>query len=114
MLYLTLSLEAWRTPDFESVLIAELAALDVKHFPLQQGLKHSSHALSKDMTLMFIEAGDHPGVVKARIGIHYQGVIAGCACADDPTPPDTLCEYCEIGVSIDKGTARAVLELLDS
>ena len=114
MICLTRSLGAWRTPDFESVLIGELATLDASHFPLQAGLKRSSYALSTDVKLMFIVAVDSPDAVKARIGIHYQGMIAGCNCADDPSPVDSVNEYCEVELCIDKRTAEASFTLMES
>jgi hypothetical protein len=40
-------------------------------------------------------------------------VIAGCSCADDPTPTNELDEFCELQLDIDKLTAVATVTLLD-
>ena len=45
-------------------------------------------------------------------GIFYTGVVAGCSCADDPTPVEEQHEYCEVLIEINRATAEAVIRLL--
>ena len=40
------------------------------------------------------------------------GIIAGCSCADDPTPVDTTTEYCELQLEIDRESAETRVILL--
>jgi hypothetical protein len=47
-----------------------------------------------------------------KAGIFYTGVIAGCSCADDPTPVDELNEYCVVQFDIDRMTAETTVRLL--
>jgi hypothetical protein len=47
-----------------------------------------------------------------KLGVFYTGIIAGCNCADDPTPIDTQTEYALISLRIDKQTAEADFSLL--
>jgi hypothetical protein len=90
------SAAAWDTPEFEDVFRRELGSLGTAELPLQQGLT----------------TGDAAGI-HARAGIFYSGIIAGCSCADDPTPVDEQSEYCEVQVDIDRKTADTVITLLE-
>ena len=102
---------AWGTGTFEAVLKAELARLDSNSLPLQQGLSHSSYACDEDIRAVVISAAETRGTICVKAGIFYSGIIAGCSCADDPTPVDRCPEYCEIRVEIDTQTAGAVISL---
>lgn len=106
MIRLTASLQAWGSPDFPSVLKEEIGRLDAAHLPLQQGLTASSHALEGTHSAMVISVADKPDCIQARVGIFYSGILAGCSCADDPTPVEPQNEYCEVLVSIRKTTAE--------
>jgi len=112
MVRLTEALKAWGTEAFEAVLRNELAALGCSDLPLQQGLTRGSHALDDNLSIMIIRTEELPAILRIRAGVHYRGLIAGCSCADDPTPLDTTTEYCEIELTIDKGTAETRVLLL--
>jgi len=47
-----------------------------------------------------------------KAGLLYAGIIAGCSCADDPTPIDEVTEYCVVRFDIDKATAETKVTLL--
>jgi hypothetical protein len=111
MIQLTNSLNAWATPAFRSVLKDEIERLEAEALPLQQGLSRSSHA-NRDFRVMIISVSEGPSVIRVKAGIFYTGIIAGCSCADDPTPVDELPEYCELAFEIDKGTADTTVTLL--
>ncbi len=53
-----------------------------------------------------------PGSVRVKAGIFYKGVIAGCNCADDPSPIDEQNEHCVVQFLIDRLTAEASVTLL--
>lgn len=106
MIRLTASLQAWGSPDFPSVLKEEIGRLDAAHLPLQQGLTASSHALDGSHSAMIISVAEMADCIQARVGIFYSGILAGCSCADDPTPVAPQNEYCEVLVSIRKTTAE--------
>ncbi|MDD5249832.1 MAG: hypothetical protein PHY45_12645 [Rhodocyclaceae bacterium] len=111
MIQLPRSLAAWPSPQFQAVLKEELEQSDAGEFPLQEGLSSSSYALPGAFSVMVIGAGDDDVFIRVRVGIFYSGLIAGCSCADDPTPVEPLAEYCEVEVTIDKATAAAVVKL---
>ncbi len=107
MIQLTQSLNAWGSPDFDHILKQEIAHLGVALLPLQQGLTRSSIALDDALEVLLITVDDDGGFLRIKAGLFYTGVIAGCNCADDPTPIDVNNEYCVVTVDIDKATAEA-------
>jgi len=112
MLKLPGSLRAWGNDDFRAVCKAEIEALDITELPLQQGLGRTSHVSDTGFGVMIIDAAVQGDDIVVRAGVFYAGVIAGCSCADDPTPVDEVSEYCEIEISIDRTTATATVRLL--
>ena len=112
MIQLTKALTACGTPTFKQTLKDEIEQLDVELLPLQQGLSQSSFASGEDLSVMIISVSETPDLIVARVGIFYSGIIAGCNCADDPTPIDKNTEYCEVQFEINKLTAETTLTLL--
>ncbi len=103
---------AWGTEGFEDALKRALAALGADVLPLQAALAHTSVALDDGIEVIVLAAREQDGAVHVRAGVFYQGIVAGCGCADDPTPVTPEAEYCEIEVVIDLGSAQACITLL--
>ncbi|HUW50661.1 MAG TPA: hypothetical protein VMV75_06565 [Sulfuricella sp.] len=112
MIRLSKALNAWGTPDFEDVLKNEIAQMDASQLPLQQGLTTSSYALDDKIRAMIISVSESDNFIHAKAGIFYSGIIAGCNCADDPTPVEEQSEYCEVRLDIDKTTAETTITLV--
>lgn len=108
---LTASTQAWGTPEFRATLKREIEALDPGLLPLQQGLSASSYALDDKVTAVLVSSDEAAGRIRARMGLFYFGVIAGCSCADDPTPVEPQNEYCEIDLTIDRADGEATIRL---
>ncbi len=106
------TLNAWGTPGFEDILKQELEQLGVNQLPLQQGLTTGSYALDENLKVLINAVSEEAGFIRIRAGIFYAGIIAGCSCADDPTPVDEQSEYCQVQVDIDKLTAETTVTLL--
>jgi hypothetical protein len=113
MIKLEKSLNAWGVPGFNDILKKEIENLDAQYLPLQQGLSHSSYATDNDFNVMIISVHEDDSFLHVKAGVFYSGVIAGCNCADDPTPVPEQSEYCEILLDISKTTAQAETTLLD-
>jgi hypothetical protein len=111
MFYLPLSLKAWNTDSFDTVLKQELYNLDADLLPLQQGLEHSSYAVSDKLKITILKVKEDPAHIIVKAGLLYNGIIAGCNCADDPTPVDETNEYCDVLLYINKQTAKTTVEL---
>jgi hypothetical protein len=112
MIRLTETLNAWGTPGFEAILKSELERLDADQLPLQQGLTISNHVADRQHTVIVLRVTDADGFLHVKAGVFYSGIIAGCSCADDPTPVDEQNEYCEVQIAIHKQTAEASVTLL--
>lgn len=112
MIHLPASLAAWGSPGFKGVLRHELEQLDGGQLPLQQGLSHTSHALEDKFTVVVNGASEDARAIHAKVGIFYEGIVAGCNCADDPTPVEPQPEYCEVMLAIDKASAATTVTLL--
>lgn len=113
MLHLPATLQAWNTSAFAAVLKNELAA-QAAALPLQQAAARSSVALDGGVELMVLGATAADDALRLRVGVFFTGVVAGCACADDPTPVEAQPEYCEIELEIDRSTATATAALIGS
>ena len=98
--------------DFERTLKKEIEQLDAKLLPLQQGLSVGGYALYDTFNVMIISVSEHENYLHAKAGIFYRGVIAGCSCADDPSPTDVTTEYCEVLFEIDRVTGEATVSLV--
>jgi len=112
MINLKKSLHAWGTDDFNHTLKAELQALGVDELPLQQGLKASSIALDDKLSAVILHTREHSNVIDVKAGLFYTGMVAGCACVDDPTPENELTEYCEVMLNIDRHNGDTKVTLL--
>jgi len=113
MIRLIQSLNAWGSAEFAGTLKRELEQLAADQLPLQQGLARGSHVAEAPFKVMIIGVVEEADVLRARVGVLYSGIIAGCSCADDPTPVDTHSEYCELRLVIDRRTAEATVTLSD-
>ena len=112
MIRLSKSLNAWGTPAFEEVIKQEIAQVGAEQLPLQQGLSTSSYALDNKLEVMILKVSEEAGFIRAKAGIFYTGIVAGCSCADDPTPINENNEYCVVQFDIDKMTAETTVTLL--
>lgn len=80
--------------------------------PLQQGLALSSAVADKPFEAMIINHREAEGFIYLKVGIFYTGIIAGCSCADDPSPTDEQVEYCVLQFAIDQQSGKACVSLL--
>jgi hypothetical protein len=112
MIVLSESMKSWNSPGFASTLKRELGALDAGQLPLQRGLSATSYALDDKPEILFLSAAEDEACIRAKIGVFFFGIVAGCSCADDPTPVEPQSEYCEFEVRIDKATAAAMIAVV--
>ena len=105
-------LNSWGTSDFRRLFRGHLREYGQSVLPLQQGLQHSSVALDDDVDVMILSENETSQYYLVKVGVFYQGVIAGCSCADDPTPVVKQTEYCEVLCEIDKHSYEMAVHLL--
>ncbi len=111
MIRLDKALIAWATPEFDAVLKQELAQ-QAGQLPLQLGLSSGSSVADTPITVLIHSAADTGSAIRVKIGIFYEGVVGGCACANDPTPDSEYTEYCEAQLDIDKASAATAVTLV--
>jgi hypothetical protein len=107
------ALSVWGRPEFEETLKRELKRLGIADLPLQAALTSGSQAIDRPISVIIKRIDDAGPVVSVTVGIFFKSVIAGCSCADDPTPMNELDEFCELQLDIDKMTAAATITLLN-
>ena len=106
------SLAAWGTSEFDETLKRELGRLTGEVLPLQAALTHGSYASDKISGVILLSAAEAAGSLDIKAGLYFTGVIAGCSCADDPTPNNETVEYCEVRIEIDRKSAGAAISLI--
>ncbi len=100
-------------PDFKAHLKAELEQLAHDQLPLQRGLQQSSVVSEEDpFTAVILRVDEGESAIEIKATLFYSGIIGGCNCADDPTPPNTLQESCEVRFVIDRASGGTHVELL--
>ena len=111
------TLEAWRKADasvLREIFIAEANQLQAVQLPLQAGLARSSYVASSPFSVLMLGVEETSTHLNIRAGVSYSGIIAGCSCADDPTPVDEITEYCEMRFSVNKASAETQVSLLEA
>lgn len=108
----SLAVSHWGQADFEAVLLGLLSTTDTNTLPLQQALRHSSMSTDQGISFMVLSRTADKHAIHVKLGLFFQGVIAGCNCADDPSPVEGQTEYCELLLSITKANGQAAVRLL--
>jgi hypothetical protein len=106
------TLDAFDAPTFKDVMKDEVESLGIQLLPLQAGLTHGSYVSESKFIAMILGVSEETGVILVNASIFYTSIIAGCNCADDPSPIEEQTEYCEVQFKINKETAEATVNLL--
>jgi hypothetical protein len=106
------SVKAWNSERFEPTFKAELPMLG-KALPLQEGLTSGSYALEEPLEVSILQRTADDEFIRVKVGIFYNSLMPGCACAGDPTVEDTQNEHITVLVSINRKTAEAVFQRLE-
>ena len=114
MIELSAAIKTWGSTLFKETLKREIEQLDPSLLPLQQGLTQGNHVASNKHSAMILNIKEEDGHIRAKVGIFFTSLIAGCNCADDPSPGNELSEYCELMFDINTNTMNAQVNLLDT
>ena len=106
------SLAKWPGEDFPQQFCREVAALAFGTLPLQRAMERGSVVLDKPPRVLVLNNQQDNRQLCVRAGVFFNSAIAGCNCADDPTPLDELEEYCELQFVIDIDTGIARVDIL--
>lgn len=96
----------------KSELKQYIQALGPDELRLQQALSQSSMVSDSGINVLIFNVARGKGTITVRAGIQYKGFVAGCSCADDPSPVPEIDEYCELSVCINSATGTTDVELL--
>jgi hypothetical protein len=113
MIRLPHTIRTWNTPTFRETFKHEIENLDPALLPLQEGLSRSSHVTATPFRAVPLAADHDAGRLRIRTGLFYTGIIAGCSCADDPTPIDEQTEYCVVEFDVDTASGEASVRLVE-
>jgi len=105
-------LKSVKSSNFKEIARKEIEQLNPDLLPLQQGMSQGSHVAEEPFKAIVIGYSEEQSNVILKAGIFYSSIIAGCSCADDPTPIDTIQEYCVLEFRINKVTGEADAYLL--
>lgn len=114
MIKLSQTIQALNNSNFKTIAKQEIETINKQALPLQQGLSHSSYVSDEAFSVVILNHHETEQRLIIKTGIFYSGIIAGCSCADDPTPLDLQNEYCEIQFSIDKISTETEITLLEN
>ena len=98
------TLAAWPAGDLPATLSRELAAAGPACLGLQRQLQYGSHVTGQPQ-FMILGTDADDSCLSVRLGVFFQSVLSGCACADDPTPENEYNEYTELRLDIDRRDA---------
>jgi hypothetical protein len=93
---LSATLAACGSDAFENTLKQELTAKLAEQqtaLPLQAAMRHGSSVTDEDIGISLLNWQHLDNVLQVKIGVFFSSLIAGCSCADDPTPVQPLPEY---------------------
>lgn len=110
MISLKRVVNAWNTPDFNDVFKTELGLLDHHLLPLQKCLTYSSYVSNEAISTVIINTAANDQTLTIKANVFYTGIIAGCSCADDPSPQDLQNECCELFFYINRETGNTEVE----
>ena len=113
MLQLNQVMSHWGSNDFDVTFKRYLQTVAHQALPLQQGLCYSSSVSDSDVSIQLISTQAFPNQIIFKVGVHYQGVINGSCCADDPTPICEQAEYCQIQIDVNRHSGLANVTLID-
>ena len=110
-LRLVAALRDWDTPRFEQSLKHALEQLAPADLPLSRACNAGGLIEDSRLAVTVISAYAALQVIHVRLGIFFSELVGGCSCGDEPYSQPG---YCQLQVSIDRQTAEASFELLDS
>ena len=110
-LRLVAALQDWDTPRFEQTLKHALEKLAPADLPLSRACNAGGLIEDKRLAVTVISTDAALQAIHVRLGIFFSELVGGCSCGDEPYSQPV---YCQLQVSIDRQTAEASFELLDS
>ncbi len=111
----TAAIKHWDSNDFSQYFKAAVKSLDLNELPLERCCNHSAVIDKDSLDVMILSYDADQDFIHLKIGVFFCEVLSGCACSDDPSQ-GIIHEnsYCELLVSIDRVSAKAVFTNVSS
>jgi hypothetical protein len=106
---MTESLSRWGSQSFNTALKAELEGLPSGTLPLDKACSRGGYADDRGLTVTIRDVNRTERAIRARIGVFFSEVVAGCSCGDPPLVENA---YCDMAVVIDRESAEAVFSVI--
>lgn len=90
------SARAWGSVAFPEVFKREVEALDPVLLPLVEALAQGNAVADEPVTVLVRRTQPCEGGFLVVADVLYASLVAGCSCADDPTPVPTAPESCQL------------------
>lgn len=100
-------LSHWQTDNFKYALEEQLKQLPEGSLPLVYAMQTGSYPLADSLRVMILDSTQNSDEIILNCGLFFDSVIAGCNCADDPTPVERYPEYGEFTFTINKHSGKA-------
>ncbi len=106
MTKLPLSLSAWPSASFSTVVKNELERLNTGTLPLDKATQQGGYVDDSSITCTILKIKDKKNCITIKTGIFFTEILICCGCGSDPVAENT---YCELLVSLDKKMLRRYL-----
>jgi hypothetical protein len=80
---------------------------------LQAGLTQTSAVAEAPFAVQLLSQREQDGRILIHLGLFYAGIIAGCSCANDPSPLGSINEFSELLLELRIATGDARLTQWD-
>lgn len=97
--------------DFDERVVKMIHRLGPETLRLQDASRYGSYALQDELSLSLLSWTENAEEVRLRVSLFFTSVIAGCSCADDPTPLDKVNEHAVLTVTLNKQRHDLEVEL---
>ncbi len=106
-------LPLWSTPEFAPRLCAALAEWPAEALLLVRAMARGSALGPSPHQVTWLAGEALEGRYRVRVGVFFTSIIAGCNCADDPTPVEEQSEYTTLQLTIDPLSGEVAVALED-
>ena len=105
------ALQAWGTPHFARALQQALEALSPAELPLARACHAGGLIEDGCVSVSVVSTWACQETIDARVGLFFNEQVGGCSCGEEPFSQPV---YCQLQVRIDRQTAHASFELIDT
>lgn len=111
MINLSQTLQHYPGENFKSALKQAIEQCDRSLLPLDKGTAQGGYVSDEPITATVLRVLDCNDNIQADVGVFFTEIVICCGCGDDPMPVNT---YCELRLLINKQSAEAIIDVLNT